>query len=88
VDELLVTLGQKVGENDDQAHAAKDRATARDLFGCPDWLGQRSHLTADFPITTEPAPVPTVSIGSLPLEVQDAALTDDFLYLMIGVEGR
>eukprot|EP00037_Helgoeca_nana_P021398 m.215931 g.215931 ORF g.215931 m.215931 type:complete len:877 (+) comp25633_c0_seq1:245-2875(+) len=88
VDELLVTLGQKVGENDDQAHAAKDRATARDLLGCPDWLGQRSHLTADFPITTEPAPVPTVSIGSLPLEVQDAALTDDFLYLMIGVEGR
>ena len=56
--------------------------------GVPSWLGSRPFLTADYPTRRPGAPPPALPIGSLPVEVQEAAVMDDLLYLMVGVEGK
>jgi hypothetical protein len=57
--------------------------------GVPAWLGSRPFLTADFPPARRSGEAPpTLAIGALPLEVQEAAVMDDLLYLMVGVDGK
>mmetsp|Transcript_19781 Transcript_19781/g.59030 ORF Transcript_19781/g.59030 Transcript_19781/m.59030 type:complete len:895 (+) Transcript_19781:186-2870(+) len=54
----------------------------------PAWLVQRPFLTADFPAKPEPTAKAALPIGSLPVEVQEAAIIDDLLFVMLGVDGR
>ena len=55
----------------------------------PDWLFERTHLTADFPTVSTPSPLPSpLSLGTMPHELQQLAVLEDLLYLMVGIEGR
>ena len=55
----------------------------------PSWLFERSYLTADFPREGSSSSSPsTVSLGTLPLDLQQLSAVEDLLYLMVGVEGR
>lgn len=57
----------------------------------PEWLVERPYLTRDFVSSPPPPPsVPTgtVSLGSLPLEIQQQAVLEDLLFAMMGVDGR
>ena len=68
----------------------KERLKASTVSGnfpeLPSWLFERVYLTADFPRVISPSP--SVSLGTLPLELQQVAIVEDLLYLMVGVEGR
>ena len=57
----------------------------------PSWLSDRTYLTADFPsvpLPPSPSPPLTLSLGTMPLELQQLAMLEDLLYLMVGIEGR
>lgn len=52
----------------------------------PAWLTERPYLTADF--VHSPQPPTSVALGSMPLQMQQQAVVEDLLYLMMGVDGR
>lgn len=52
----------------------------------PAWLTERPYLTADF--VRSPSLSTPVSLGSLPLQMQQQAVIEDLLYLMMGIDGR
>ena len=52
----------------------------------PSWLTERPYLTADFVCST--LPPATVTLGSMPPPLQEQAVVEDLLYLMMGVDGR
>ena len=56
----------------------------------PSWLFERSYLTADFHRegSSSSSSPSTVSLGTLPLDLQQLSAVEDLLYLMVGVEGR
>ena len=56
----------------------------------PEWLFERTYLTADFPnVPPSPLPLPLpLSLGAMPQELQQRAVLEDLLYLMVGVDGR
>lgn len=53
----------------------------------PKWLFERTYLTADFP-SPSPSPSLPLSLGTMPQELQQLAVLEDLLYLMVGIEGR
>ena len=55
----------------------------------PNWLFERTYLTADFSRArlSPSSPLP-LSLVTMPLELQQLAMLEDLLYLMVGVEGR
>lgn len=53
----------------------------------PKWLFERTYLTADFP-SPSPSPSVPLSLGTMPQELQQLAMLEDLLYLMVGIEGR
>ena len=54
----------------------------------PDWLQERAYLSIDFCDVTQHGQEVGVSLGSLPVALQQHAVVQDFLYLMSGVSGR
>lgn len=55
----------------------------------PNWLFERVYLTADFArVDRSPSSPPPLSLGTMPLELQQGAMLEDLLYVMVGVEGR
>ena len=53
----------------------------------PNWLNERTYLSKDFcdlPPTREGG----VTLGSLPLALQQRAVVEDLLFLMNGLDGR
>lgn len=54
----------------------------------PEWLHQRPYLTMDFVIDSDGREMDVVPIGSLPLQLQEAAIIEDLLYCCEGVEGK
>ena len=70
----------------------KEKMKARSVDGnfpqLPSWLFERTYLTADFARLPSSSPLPSVSLGTLPLELQQAAIVEDLLFVMLGVEGR
>ena len=55
----------------------------------PEWLSDRPYLTADFPnVPPSPSPPLPLSLGALPHELQQLAMLEDLLYVMVGIEGR
>lgn len=52
----------------------------------PPWLLERPYLTRDF-VTSAHVPG-AVSLGSMPLEMQQQAVLEDLLFAMMGVDGR
>ena len=88
-------LGQLMGRLETVTTALKNRerekmktAVEGNFPELPSWLFERSHLTADFPrLAPSPSPSP-LSLGTLPMELQQLAVVEDLLYLMVGVEGR
>ncbi|KAF0711813.1 Aste57867_5071 [Aphanomyces stellatus] len=56
----------------------------------PPWNRDRAYLTGTFVLeTTAPEDVePTKSLQQLPLSMQERALVDDILFVLLGIEGR
>ncbi|KTF81960.1 hypothetical protein cypCar_00002310 [Cyprinus carpio] len=67
-------------------HNKKNPTQPNPVF--PNWVYDRPALIGDF--ITSPTPVgdPVVAIGTMPLAVQEQALVEDLLYVLIGVDGR
>ena len=89
-------LGQLMGRLETVTTALKNREREKlktmtvdgNFPELPSWLFERSFLTADFPRGgPSPSPAP-LSLGTLPLDLQQLAMVEDLLYLMLGVEGR
>ncbi|KAK3559233.1 hypothetical protein QTP86_008357 [Hemibagrus guttatus] len=53
----------------------------------PNWVYDRPALIGDF-TSSAPSGDPVVAIGTMPLTVQEQALVEDLLYVLIGVDGR
>ena len=72
----------------------KDKLKAMTIDGqfpeLPDWLFERTYLTADYPRVSSPSPSPSspLSLGTLPHDLQQLAMLEDLLYMMVGIEGR
>ena len=88
-------LGQLMGRLESVTTALKNKereklkSTVEGSFPeLPPWLFERSYLTADFPRDTPSSSSSSLSLGTLPLDLQQQAVVEDLLYLMIGVEGR
>lgn len=54
----------------------------------PGWAASRPMLTPDFPELERPPARAAVQIGSLSREVQELAVVDDLLSVLIGIEGK
>uniref|UniRef100_A0A4W4G344 Gamma-tubulin complex component n=1 Tax=Electrophorus electricus TaxID=8005 RepID=A0A4W4G344_ELEEL len=54
----------------------------------PNWVYDRPALIGDFITSLTPIGDPVVAIGTMPLAVQEQALVEDLLYVLIGVDGR
>ncbi|XP_017539885.1 gamma-tubulin complex component 2 [Pygocentrus nattereri] len=54
----------------------------------PNWVYDRPALIGDFITSPTPMGDPVVAIGTMPLPVQEQALVEDLLYVLIGVDGR
>ena len=55
----------------------------------PNWLFERTYLTADYPrLSLTTSNTPSISLGTLPHDIQRLAMLEDLLYAMIGLEGR
>uniref|UniRef100_A0A8B9KJ55 Gamma-tubulin complex component n=1 Tax=Astyanax mexicanus TaxID=7994 RepID=A0A8B9KJ55_ASTMX len=54
----------------------------------PNWVYDRPALIGDFMTSPTPMGDPVVAIGTMPLPVQEQALVEDLLYVLIGVDGR
>lgn len=58
------------------------------LPNVPDWMTSRPYLTADFSKFGNISPHPAVSVGTLPLRMQEIAVMEDLLFMMTGIEGK
>lgn len=54
----------------------------------PQWVYERPALIGDFSPLSNTSTDVTVPIGTLPLPSQEAAIVEDLLYVLIGVDGR
>ncbi|MEE6513615.1 hypothetical protein FKM82_021358 [Ascaphus truei] len=54
----------------------------------PSWVYERPALIGDFLTLSNQSTDITVPIGTLPLPSQEAAIVEDLLYVLIGVDGR
>lgn len=54
----------------------------------PNWVEERPFLTNDFVDTYRHPDADPVSIGTLPLKMQEVLLIEDLLFLFMGVEGK
>ncbi|EDV26389.1 uncharacterized protein TRIADDRAFT_23299 [Trichoplax adhaerens] len=58
----------------------------------PEWITERPYLTQDYVINVPESRITAaseqVSIGTLPLPLQELAILEDLLYLLKGVEGK
>lgn len=53
----------------------------------PSWLTERLYQSKDF-VEDRSVPAARMSLGSLPLALQQQAVVEDLLFLMNGVDGR
>lgn len=55
----------------------------------PNWVDERPFLTNDFvDVYRQPLDLDAVSVGKLPLKVQEVLLIEDLLFMFMGVEGK
>lgn len=54
----------------------------------PPWTTERPYLTYDYVNAYRPQFEPPVQIGTLPLKAQERHIIEDFLFLLVGVEGK
>ena len=54
----------------------------------PQWLSRRPFLTRDYVCLAHPSVRGGVSLGSLPVAMQQQAILEDLLSVMIGMDGR
>ncbi|KAG9468041.1 hypothetical protein GDO78_013853, partial [Eleutherodactylus coqui] len=54
----------------------------------PHWMYERPTLIGDFSYLSNTSTDVSLPIGSLPLPTQEAAIVEDLLYILIGVDGR
>ncbi|EDO46105.1 predicted protein, partial [Nematostella vectensis] len=59
------------------------------LPGTPSWMMERPYMSADYVSMAEEKPTaPAVTIKTLPVVMQELAIVEDLLFLMMGVEGK
>jgi len=76
-DDLVKALREK--------HAKK---SGSGLPALPNWTNERPFLTQDFVETYRQNYIEPVSIGTLPLKMQEINLIEDLLFMMMGIEGK
>ena len=84
LENVTATLSQK-------EHTKKQQQVKGKYPDLPSWLTNRPHLSHDYLPPPKPHPSPPVDhlpLASLPLPLQQSAVIEDLLYLMLGVEGR
>lgn len=88
----LESVRSTLVEQDREKRRKREARLAARFPALPAWLSERPYLTADFvvpPAAPPPPPRPplSVALGSLPLAVQEQAIVEDLLFLMMGVDG-
>lgn len=72
-----------------QERARPKETTPPDHFPkLPSWLNGRPFLTRDFVCPAHPSLSGGVSLGSLPVAMQQQAILEDLLSVMMGLDGR
>lgn len=72
----------------DKRKKQKQGVPLGDFPKLPAWLSARTYLTSDYVKPLAPQISPKISLGSLPPSLQQTAVIDDLLHLMLGVNGR
>jgi gamma-tubulin complex component 2 len=88
--EQLASLTSSVNEAENAQAAERRRKKTGDTSNIPDdpkWK-ERPMLSSDFIVKREVTHQTSISVGSLPLEVQESAVVEDILFLLTGVEGK
>ena len=83
----LASITTTLVEKEEEKQKEKEALRAAKFPKLPPWLTERPYLTTDFVLKPQlpPSPAP---LGSLPLPMQEQAVIEDLLYLMMGVDGR
>lgn len=82
----LESVKSTLVEQDREKHKKREARLAAKFPQLPGWLSERPYLTADF-VTSRPHPPLSVTLGSLPVAMQEQAVVEDLLFLMMGVDG-
>ena len=82
----LTTLTTSMEEADKKRKQKREVPTG-EYPVLPAWLSERPYLSADYVLPPTEI-TPHITLGSLPLPTQQAAVMDDLLNLMLGVDGR
>lgn len=73
-----------------EKEASKARKSAlddADIPTLPEWVEERSLLSADYS-RSQPHSVPPAPLMTLPIVAQEMAIVRDLLYLLVGIEGK
>ena len=74
-------------EQDLEKRKRREMKLAANFPKLPTWLTERPYLTSDYVASSLRLPL-SVSLGSLPVAMQEQAVIEDLLFLMMGVDGR
>ena len=84
----LATITTTLVEKEEEKQKEKEARRAAKFPKLPSWLTERPYLTTDFVTKPQLPPPPPATLGSFPLPLQERAVIEDLLYLMMGVDGR
>lgn len=84
----LETITSTLMEREKDKLKEKEDKLAAVFPKLPSWLTERPYLTADFVSRPPRLSAAGVTLGSLPVPMQEQAVIEDLLYLMMGVDGR
>lgn len=92
----LATVTSSAGQSGSNPEAVlkalreKQAKRAGNLPPTPSWVSQRPYLSRDYVTETSVVNSSTVpiSVGTLPLPMQELAIVEDLLFLMMGIEGK
>ena len=83
----LASITNTLVEKEKEKEKEKEARRAASFPKLPSWLTERPYLTTDF-VTKPQLPPSPCTLGSLPLPIQERAVIEDLLYLMMGIDGR
>ncbi len=84
----LETITSTLVEREKEKLKEKESRLASAFPKLPSWLTERPYLTADFVSRPPLPPAVGVTLGSLPVPMQEQMVIEDLLYLLMGVDGR
>lgn len=82
----LESVTTTLAEREKERLKQKEERLAANFPKLPSWLAERPYLSTDF--VQGPHLPASVTLGSLPLPLQQVAVMEDLLHLMMGMDGR